>query len=122
MRIDKFLWCVRLFKTRSLATEAVNSERIRLSEEIVKASKEVKKGDEISVKTPPIWRTYKVLEFPKSRVGAKLVEEYIAETTSEFDLEELEKVRLVQRQNREAGLYGRPTKRNRRDLDKFRGE
>lgn len=91
-----------------------------LNGELIKPSKEVKAGDEIRVKDIPIWRSYEVIDFPKSRVGAKLVADYARETTAEADLEELEKIRLMNKQNRESGIYGRPTKRNRRDLDRFK--
>jgi ribosome-associated heat shock protein Hsp15 len=91
-----------------------------LNGELVKPSKEVKAGDEVSVKVIPIWRSYEVIDIPKSRVGAKLVNDYARETTAEEDLEELEKVRLMNKQNRESGIFGRPTKRNRRNLDRFK--
>jgi len=119
MRIDKYLWCVRLFKTRSIATEAVSSGKVKLNGENPKPGKEVKGGDRVEVKVPPIWRTYKVKDFPKSRVGAKLVFEYLVETTDENDLAELEMVRKLNAENRNVGIFGRPTKKHRRDLDDF---
>ena len=120
MRLDKYIWCVRLFKTRSLATKECDSEKVKLNDGFVKPSKEVQQGDRISIKHPPVWRTYKVLDIPKTRVGAKLVSDLMIETTSEEDLEEIKRVELTNRMNRSVGIYGRPTKRDRRNLDRFR--
>lgn len=121
MRIDKFIWAVRLFKTRSLASKACDTEKVKLNGIFVKPSKEVKFGDEISIKVNPIWRTFKVLEIPKSRVGAKLVALNLIETTSEFDLAKLEQVKIQNHQNKILGIKGRPTKKDRRDIDKLNG-
>lgn len=118
MRIDKFLWCVRLFKTRSLATDAVRSEQVRLGERIVKASAEVRMGEVFAVREPPIWRSWEIIALPASRVGAKLVPALITETTSFTDLEKLEIARLAKAHFRDPG-EGRPTKRDRRDMDRF---
>lgn len=121
MRIDKFLWCVRLFKTRSLATQALRSEQVKLNERVVKASTEVKVGEVFALREPPVWRSWEIVALPASRVGAKLVPGLIAERTSFEDLEKLELARLVKAQHREVGT-GRPTKRDRRDMDRFQGE
>lgn len=119
MRIDKFIWAVRLCKTRSIASKECNGEKVRLNGEFVKASKMVKQGDRIEVRVLPIWKSFKVLDFPKSRVGAKLVPEFILETTSEEDLKALELNQEMQRQMRIQGFKGRPTKRDRRKIDHF---
>ncbi|HQV52903.1 MAG: RNA-binding S4 domain-containing protein [Flavobacteriales bacterium] len=121
MRIDKFLWCVRLFKTRSLATDAVKREQVRINDRIVKASAEIKLGDLIALREPPIWRSWEIIALHASRVGAKLVPGLIAERTSVEDLEKLEMARLVKAQHSTHG-DGRPTKRDRRDMEWFRGE
>ena len=118
MRIDKYLWCVRLFKTRSLATDAVRREQVKLGERIVKASAEVKCGDVFALREPPVWRSWEVVGIPASRVGAKLVPGLIEERTSFVDLEKLELARLAKTHDREPG-EGRPTKRDRRDMDRF---
>lgn len=118
MRIDKFLWCVRLFKTRSLATDAIKREQVRLGDRIVKASAEVKPGDVFALREPPVWRCWEILGIPTSRVGAQLVPGLIAERTSFEDLEKLEIARLAKAQHRDPG-EGRPTKRDRRDMDRF---
>ncbi|MEX2596873.1 MAG: S4 domain-containing protein [Salibacteraceae bacterium] len=120
MRVDKFIWCTRLFKTRSLSSKACSEEKVKLNDECVKPSKEVNPGDRIALKVPPIWRTFEVKDVPKSRVGAKLVHDFMVETTSIDDLKALEMIQLVNKENRAAGIFGRPTKRNRRDLDDFK--
>lgn len=121
MRIDKYLWCVRLFKTRSLASQACTGEKVMVNDELIKPSKDIRPGDKFSLKEPPIWRTFKVLDIPKSRVGAKLVPDLMVETTSEEDLAEWELVKRMNAESRSFGIVGRPTKRHRRDLDKFKG-
>lgn len=118
MRIDKFLWCVRLFKTRSLATEAIKREQVKLGGRIVKPSAEVKPGDVVSLREPPIWRSWTVTAMPSARVGANLVAGFITGSTSSGDLEKLEIARMARAQDRPTG-EGRPTKRDRRDMDRF---
>ncbi|GAB4381235.1 MAG: RNA-binding S4 domain-containing protein [Salibacteraceae bacterium] len=120
MRIDKFLWCVRLAKTRSIAFEMCSSGRVKYRGEEVKPSREVVPESEISIRENPIWRSYEILALPKSRVGAKLVNEFIHEITPAADLEQLELIRQMNRKNRLQGFAGRPTKRQRRNLDKFK--
>ncbi|HAQ70947.1 RNA-binding S4 domain-containing protein [Salibacteraceae bacterium] len=120
MRIDKYLWSIRLFKTRSLATFSCNEEKVKLNEGFTKASKEIHAGDVIALKAPPVWRTFEILATPKSRVGAKLVPDYMIETTDEESLKEIEMIRLLNSENRTIGIVGRPTKRHRRNLDKFK--
>ena len=118
MRVDKYLWCMRLYKTRSLATKAVKEGKILVNDKVVKASKDVDTNDKIAIKIAPTYRTFKVLAFPKSRVGAKLVAEYTIETTPQSDLELLEELNMQKRTNTNFGIVGRPTKRDRRDLIK----
>jgi len=118
MRIDKFLWFIRFYKTRTLATEAVKSNRIEIDEQTVKASREVKINDKILIKKNQI--NYKIIvkEIPKSRLGAKLVLDYITDFT---DIKELEMAKLrneSQKYYRQKGL-GRPTKKDRRSIDDF---
>ena len=121
MRIDKFLWCVRLCKSRSIATDECANGRVRIGEREVKASAEVKVGDLIAIRQPPIWRSFEVLSLPSSRVGAKLVPGLIADRTSWQDLEKQEIARKVRAESRDPG-DGRPTKRDRRDIDRFTSE
>ncbi|MFT6166542.1 MAG: ribosome-associated heat shock protein Hsp15 [Vicingaceae bacterium] len=117
MRIDKYIWTIRLFKTRSLASKECAANKVLINDELVKASKEAKVGDVISIRVNPIWKSFKLLDFPKSRVAAKLVSDYVVEITDEIDLETLALAQEVQRQMRHQGFSGRPTKRNRRKLD-----
>lgn len=119
MRIDKFIWAVRLFKTRTLASKACDGEKVKLNSAFIKPSKMVVAGSEVAIKVIPIWRTFKVLDIPKSRVGAKLVAQYMVETTSEADLAQLAQIQLQNHQNKVLGIKGRPTKKDRRDLDKL---
>ncbi len=120
MRIDKFIWAVRLSKTRSLASKECLANKVLLNDNFVKPSKEIKAGDQFSIRVNPIWKSYKVLGFPKSRVGAKLVPDFIIETTSEEDLESLKLAQEINRQMRHEGFKGRPTKRDRRKLDGYK--
>lgn len=120
MRIDKYLWCVRLQKTRSKSTKFIEAGNVKINrEEIKKASKDIKIDQTFCIRVQPIWRTWKVLDIPKSRVGAPLVDDLIREITSEEDLKLLEEVQKQNRENRLKGVLGRPTKKNRRDLDDF---
>lgn len=118
MRVDKYLWCVRLYKTRSLATKAVKDGKISVNEKQIKASKDLEIGDVISIKIAPTHRLFKVIEFPKSRVGAKLVNDNIKEITPQKDLDLLEEINNQKRINSNFGIKGRPTKRDRRDMIK----
>ncbi len=118
LRIDKFLWSVRIFKTRSLATDACKKGRVLIDGQPVKASRLVKANEEIEIKKPPVVYTYKVIAFPKSRVGAKLVPEYITDLTSEEELLKLQKTDSFFIK-RDKGT-GRPTKKERRLLDKMK--
>lgn len=121
MRIDKFLWCIRLFKTRSLATDAIKREQVRINDRVVKPSAEVKVGNMIALREPPIWRSWEINSIPSSRVGAKLVPDLIRETTPFEDLEKRELARSARADHRNPG-DGRPTKRDRRDMERFANE
>ena len=122
MRIDKYLWHVRLAKTRSIASKNCTSEKVRLNGLIIKPSKEICPGDELVLRDNPTWRKFKVIDIPKNRVGAKLVQDYLLEITPKEDLEQIKIVSEMNRQNRFHGIVGRPTKRDRRDLDRFKSE
>jgi ribosome-associated heat shock protein Hsp15 len=118
VRIDKFLWAVRLFKTRSLATEECKKGRVLIDGMPVKSSRMIKKGDEISVKESPIFRTFKVLDVTDKRMGAKLTPGFIVDITPANQLELLDLTNLANKLNRQRGL-GRPTKKDRRELNSF---
>lgn len=118
VRIDKFLWAVRLFKTRSIAADAIKKGRITIDGSQVKSSRNVKKGDVISVRVAPATRSFLILDLAQNRMGAKLVPNHIKEVTPPDQLEIIELQRLANSMNRRKGL-GRPTKKERRDLDNF---
>lgn len=118
MRIDKFLWCVRLFKTRSISGENVRSGRVLMDDLPVKASREIKIGDTVTIKRHGFDQVFEVLSMPKSRVSAKLVPDLIKDVTPVDELEKQEFLRLARNVTRKKGL-GRPTKKDRRDLDDF---
>ena len=118
-RIDKWLWAVRVYKTRSMATEACKSGRIKVEDVAVKPSREVREGMVISVHAGPITRTLKVVQLLHNRVGAKLVSDYMLDLTP---AEEYAKLELIKQQpfKRPRGA-GRPTKKERRDMDTWMG-
>ena len=117
MRLDKFIWATRLFKTRTISSKACTGEKVQLNDKFSKPSKTVAIGDIIAIKVIPIWKTYKIIGIPKSRVGAKLVPDLVIETTPEEDLEQLRSVQEANHENKVLGIKGRPTKKVRRDLD-----
>ncbi|MCQ2337698.1 MAG: RNA-binding S4 domain-containing protein [Paludibacteraceae bacterium] len=117
-RIDKFLWEVRLFKTRSLAAEACKKGHVTINGQQVKSSREIKEGEQFSLRKAPVTYTYEVLGLPTGRVGAKLVPDYIRDITTPEMLDLLEVLRIDQANNRARGT-GRPTKKERRDLEEF---
>ena len=118
MRIDKFLWSVRIYKTRSIATDEIKKNRVSIGGQFAKASKEVKQGDTIFIKKNQIELKIKILQIPKYRIGAKLVPEYIQDQTDKEQYEILRMKRLEQNYYRAKG-EGRPTKKDRRDLGEF---
>lgn len=117
VRIDKYLWSVRLFKTRSQATDACRAGRIKIDGDAVKASREIKAGQEITVHMGPITKTIKVIEVLQKRVGAKLVPEYMQDLTPEEEYQKLEMIK----QSPFVKRKGRPTKKERRDMDEWFG-
>lgn len=116
MRVDKFLWCVRYYKTRSIATEACKQGKVRVNEALVKPSREVYATDKLTVRKNQINYSLEVLDLPKSRVGAKLVNLYINDITPAEELEKRELLKYSQDYYRKKGT-GRPTKKDRRELD-----
>ncbi len=118
-RIDKWLWAVRAFKTRSQATEACRSGKVKVDEQAVKPSREVKRGMVVSVHRGPITQTFRVVELLKKRVGAKLVDKYMEDLTPEEEYRKLELIKS--KPAARARGAGRPTKKDRRDLDSWFG-
>ncbi|MDY6036352.1 MAG: RNA-binding S4 domain-containing protein [Paludibacteraceae bacterium] len=117
-RVDKWLWAVRVFKTRSLAADACKKGRVLMQDVAVKPSRELKVGDVLQVRRNPIIYTFKVVALTQNRVGAKLVPQFMENVTAPDQLELLEVLKLDQSNRRAKGL-GRPTKKERRDLDDF---
>lgn len=118
VRIDKWLWAVRLFKTRSQATEACRKGRIMVDKVQVKPSRMIKLGDIVQIKKAPITYSFKVLGLIEKRVGAKLVAEHLLDVTPKEELDILETQKHMFTLQRDRGT-GRPTKKERRDLDDF---
>lgn len=118
VRIDKWLWAVRLFKTRTLAVESCKKGRVMIQGANIKPSRMIRIGDVIQIKKTPITYSFKVLDLSEKRMGAKLVPEFMEDVTpqSEYDILELSKVSGFIDRGR--GL-GRPTKKERRDLVDF---
>lgn len=118
VRIDKWLWAVRLFKTRSIAIEACKKGRISIKGSNVKPSRMIKIGDVIDVRRPPITYSFEVLNLSENRMGAKLVPDFMKDVTAPSQLEILELSKINGFIDRARGT-GRPTKKDRRDLDQF---
>lgn len=118
VRIDKWLWAARIFKTRSLAADACKSGRITLNGAQVKPSRTVKEGDEVGVKKSPVTYTFRVKQAIEKRVGAKLLPDILEDITTPEQYEILEMQRISGFVGRAKGT-GRPTKKDRRALDDF---
>ncbi len=118
VRVDKWLWAVRVFKTRSIATDAVRKGRVMIDDLPVKPSRVLKVGDVVQVRKSPITYRYRVLKLAEKRMGAKLVSDYMEDITPQTELEILEVQKNMGWFQRERGT-GRPTKKERRDLDNF---
>ncbi len=117
-RLDKWLWAVRIFKTRSIAADACKKGRVSLNGTQVKASHSVKVNDVVQVRKPPITYSFKVLQAIEKRVGAKLVPQMMENVTTPDQLELLEMSKISGFVDRAKGT-GRPTKKDRRELDEF---
>lgn len=121
MRIDKYLWCVRYYKTRSIATQACQKGHITVNGQQVKPSRDVLPGDKITVRHDQINYMLTVLDIPANRVGPKLVDIYRRDETPAEAFAHLEMLRLSKEHYRAKG-QGRPTKKDRRDLDEYGDE
>lgn len=121
MRIDKYLWCIRIFKTRSLATEACKKGRVKINDIAIKPSKEVFNSEQMSVRKNQINYQLIVLDIPKSRVGAKLVDLYRKDVTPKEAFENIELLKYSKEYYRKKGT-GRPTKKDRRDIEDYKEE
>lgn len=118
VRIDKWLWAVRLFKTRTLAIEACKKGRISIAGTTVKPSRMIKAGEVIQIKRPPITYSFEVLGLTEKRMGAKLVPEFMKDVTPQSEYAILEMNKASGFIDRGRGM-GRPTKKDRRELIDF---
>ncbi|SDW93820.1 heat shock protein Hsp15 [Lutibacter oricola] len=118
MRIDKFLWCVRYYKTRSIATEACKKGHVKINADNIKPSKLVFSGEKIQVRRNQINYEFLIIDIPKNRVGAKLVDLYIKDITDKSQFEKLDLLKYSKDYYRKKGT-GRPTKKDRRDIDEY---
>ena len=118
MRIDKYLWCIRVFKTRSLATTACKKGQVKIDDKNVKPSKDIYGGEQVLVRKNQINYQIKVLDLPESRVGAKLVDLYRKDVTPKEAFEKDELLKFAKDYYRKKGT-GRPTKKDRRDIEGY---
>ncbi len=118
MRIDKYLWCVRYFKTRNQASEACKKGHVKINGQPVKPSREAFPADGIRVRKDQVTHSLEVLDLPPGRVGAKLVDLYRKDTTPKEAFAHTEMLKSAQDHYRKKGM-GRPTKKERRDLSDF---
>ena len=119
LRIDKWLWEVRIFKSRSLATDACKAGKVKMDGSNVKASKEIKEGDVIIVSLNPLFKTVRVKQFPKSRVNAKLVPDFMEDLTLQSEYDRVKLIGETNSEYRDRGI-GRPTKKQRRVIDQLK--
>lgn len=117
-RLDKWLWAARIFKTRTIAADACKNGRVMIDGVKMKPSRMIKEGDVLQVRKPPVTYSFKVLKAIQNRVGAKLVPEVLENVTPPDQYELLEMNRISGFVDRARGT-GRPTKKERRDLDEF---
>jgi len=118
VRIDKFIWCVRLAKTRSLASKLVSANKIKLNGTECKPSKEVCPNDLITVQKNNALFSYKITQLTNKRLGAKLVQDHIIDITPEEEIEKYKTYQMAQRAYRGKD-QGKPNKKDRRDIDHF---
>ncbi|MFA5656484.1 MAG: RNA-binding S4 domain-containing protein [Dysgonamonadaceae bacterium] len=118
VRIDKWLWAVRIFKTRTIAAEACKKGRIQIDNISVKPSRMIRIGDVVQVKKPPITFSFEVIDLSEKRMGAKLVPQFMKNVTLPEEYEILELNKLSGFIDRQRGS-GRPTKKERRDLEQY---
>jgi ribosome-associated heat shock protein Hsp15 len=117
-RLDKYVWCVRLAKTRAQSTEAISKGKVKLNYAVSKPAKEVKLGDEIQIIRHTAVFSFRVVQLLSKRIGAKLVGDFIIDITPSEELERLKVYQAAQSNYRHNGT-GKPTKKDRRALDDF---
>ena len=121
MRIDKYLWSTRYFKTRSIATQACKKGAVRVNDATVKPSRDVYPGDNVTVRKDQVNYTLRVIEIPKSRVGPKLVDLYRVDKKPKEAFQHKELLKYSKEYYRKRGM-GRPTKKDRRDIEDYKRE
>ncbi|QVY66817.1 RNA-binding S4 domain-containing protein [Polaribacter sp. Q13] len=121
MRIDKYLWCIRVYKTRSIATTACKKGQVKIDNKSLKPSKEIFGDELIFVRKNQINYQIKVLDLPKSRVGAKIVDLYRKDVTPKEEFEKTDLLKYAKDYYRKKGA-GRPTKKDRRDIDNYQDD
>lgn len=121
VRIDKWVWAMRIFKTRTIASEACKKGRVLIGDIIAKPSRIVKIGDVVNIKKSPITYSFRVKALTENRLGAKLIPEYMENITPQSQYDLLEVVKISGFVDRRKGL-GRPTKREGRELSRFKEE
>lgn len=121
MRIDKYLWCIRVYKTRSIATTACKKGQIKIDAKSVKPSRDIFGGELMVIRKNQINYQIKALSLPESRVGAKLLDQYRKDVTPKEAFEKTELLKFAKDYYRKKGT-GRPTKKDRRDIDNYQEE
>jgi ribosome-associated heat shock protein Hsp15 len=121
VRIDKWLWAIRVFKTRAQAADACRGGKVKIEGLRVKPSREVKEGDKIEVQAGIIKKTFVVIKPVRNRVAAKLVPELAENLTPKEELEKLDMLRQLNAEKRDRGI-GRPTKKDRREINKLKND
>jgi len=120
VRIDKWLWAVRIFKTRSMAAEACKKGKVTIGGVTIKPSREVRLNETIDIRVPPITRSYKVLDISGKRMSAKLAVDFVKDVTAQDQLNLLDATKSFGFEKRDRSI-GRPTKHDRRMIDKLKG-
>lgn len=121
VRIDKWLWAVRVFKTRTQASDACRGGKVKIDGQNAKPSREVAEGDIITIQSGIMKKTLKVIKPARNRVAAKFVPDLALDLTPQEEYEKLDMLRQLNHEKRDRGL-GRPTKKDRRNLDKLKGD
>jgi ribosome-associated heat shock protein Hsp15 len=121
IRMDKFLWAVRIYKTRTIAADACSKGQVTINDMTVKPSRHVNIGEVIMVRKPPMVHTFQVLGLLHNRLSAEKVKEYIIDLTPADEFQKFEMIRLQKNAVRDRGT-GRPTKRDRRDIERLKGD
>lgn len=120
VRIDKYLWCIRVFKSRTLAADACDGGKVKIEGVSVKPSRHIKPGETISIQQGYIKKQYKVISLLEKRVSAQLVKNFAEDITPKEELEKLQTERFVSYHSKYKGV-GRPTKKDRRLINKMKG-